>query len=430
MTAKNRSLALTGTFAAGLAAAFVAGRMTRPDGAEGATAKGADGALPTKVSSRDGGGDAGAPRRLADRRASKDGKEVKTGPTDAISRMEELMRTADPLERTSAWLEFVNSIDPSEFESVVASFRALGMTDSRMGEYSVLLSAWAKKDPLQALEYAQAHTGNPFARNTILTTWAGYDPEGAIRWANEHHEGDGGNPWMIGVIRGLAASDPVRASQLLAGMPFSEERGEALGALLPSILSQGADAARLWAEGISDEMLKEGAIARVAEALAAKDPAGTADWLARNPGDAADRSMDNVISAWMDTDQDSAIAYYKNLPTGDTRTNALRGVANSMALEDPKAAANFIDANAADADDKVYQQFVWHSYGEAPEIAANYIGKLSDTREQERMYQRVLDGWLRRDFQAASNWIGSNPLPEGVQQRLQRRMQDLQQRQQ
>jgi len=428
MTPKNRSLALSGLFVTGLAAAFVAGRMSHPAGRDLATAKGSGAPLPTKTAERDGGGGGGsaAPRRLADRRTSKDAKVART---DAVSRMEELIRTADPLERTSAWLEFVNSIDPSEFESVVASFRALGMTESRMGEYSVLLSAWAKTNPLQALEYAQANTGNPFARNTILTTWAGYDPEGAIRWANEHHEGDGGNPWMVGVIRGIAASDPGRASQLLAAMPYSEERGEALGALLPTILSQGADAARLWAEGISDEMLKEGAIARIAEALAAKDPAGTADWLARNPGEAADRSMDNVISAWMESDQDAAIAYYKNLPAGTSRTNALRGVANSMALENPRAAADFIDANASDADDRVYQQFVWHSFGEDPALAASYVGKLSDSREQERMYQRVLEGWLRRDFQAASNWIGGNALPEAVQQRLQRRMQDLQQRQ-
>jgi hypothetical protein len=342
------------------------------------------------------------------------------------------MRTTDPIERTRAWLDFVNSIDPSEFESVVASFRALGMTDSRMTEYSMLLSAWGKKDPITALAYAQANTGNRFARTTILSTWAAYDPAGAIQWAEQNHEAKEGegNPWMIGIIQGLASSDPARASQLLAGMPYSEERGEALSVLLPSILAQGNDAAKLWAEGITDDALKQGAIARVAEAMATKDPAGTADWLARNPGEAADRSMDNVISAWMETDKDSAVAYYQGLPAGDIRTNALRGVANSMAMEDPRAAADFLDANAADANDRVYQQFVWHSFGEAPDIAASYIGKIADPREQEQMYGRMLDGWLRRDFNAASTWINGNALPENVQQRLQGRIQEIQQRQQ
>jgi hypothetical protein len=346
--------------------------------------------------------------------------------------MEELMRNTDPIARTQAWLDFVNSVDPSEFESVVASFRSLGMTESRMTEYAMLLSAWGKKDPLQALAYAQANTGNRFARTTILSTWASYDPAGAIQWAEQNHEAKEGegNPWMIGIIQGLASSDPARASQLLAGMPYSEERGEALSVLLPSILAQGNDAAKLWAEGITDDALKQGAIARVAEAMATKDPAGTADWLARNPGEAADRSMDNVISAWMETDKDSAVAYYQGLPAGDIRTNALRGVANSMAMEDPRAAADFLDANAADANDRVYQQFVWHSFGEAPDIAASYIGKIADPREQEQMYGRMLDGWLRRDFNAASTWINGNALPENVQERLQGRIQEIQQRQQ
>jgi hypothetical protein len=140
--------------------------------------------------------------------------------------------------------------------------------------------------------------------------------------------------------------------------------------------------------------------------------------------------MDNVISSWMERDKDSAIAYYKALPAGDVRSNALRGVANSLALQDPRAAADFLDANAADANDRVYQQFVWHSFGEAPDVAASYIGKISNPREQEQMYGRMLDGWLRRDFDAASTWINGNALPESVQQRLQGRIQEIQQRQQ
>ena len=342
------------------------------------------------------------------------------------------MRLTDPMERNKAWMDFVNSIDPAEFESVVASFRELGMTNSRMTEYSMLLSAWAKKDPLQALAYAEANTGNRFARNTILTTWAASDPDGAIRWAEQHHDPDDeeGNPWMIGVIQGLASTDPARASQLLAAMNFSEERGEAMGALLPSILAQGADAAHAWAESITDEQLKQGAIGRVAEALAAKDPEGTAAWLAKNPGEAAQRSMDNVISTWMEKDKDGAIAYYKGLPAGEVRTNALRGVATSMAMEDPRAAADFLDQNAAYANDRVYQQFAWSSFGQAPDLAVNYIGKITDTREQARTYDRMFSGWVRRDFDAASKWFNSATLPPNVAESLQRRMQQAQAQQQ
>ena len=432
MSSKNRNLTLAGVVIVASAGAFVAGRMSVPGSATASGEKGS-GNLSGKVSERGGFGDSGEGgsqgRSLAERVASKGGA---VRGEEALAKMEALMRTTDPIERSKAWLDFVNSIDPSEFESVIASFRSLGMTESRMTEYSMLLSAWAKKDPMQALEYAKANTGNRFARNTILTAWAAYDPDGAIRWAEQNHqtkEGEG-NPWMIGVIQGLAASDPALASQLLASMTLSEERGEALSVLLPSILAQGPDAAKAWAAAMTDESLKQGAMSRIAESLAAKDPAGTAAWLMQNPGEAADRSMDNVISAWMDQDKDAATAYYKGLPAGEARTNALRGVANSMAMNDPRAAADFLDANAGDANDRVYEQFVWHSFGEAPEIAVNYISKLSNEDQQSRMYGRMLDGWLRRDYNAASQWISQNSLPANVAERLQRRMQEMQQRQQ
>ena len=430
----SRTFTLVGAVAVVSAGAFFAGRLTAP-GTSGAELAAADGALSGRTSTRGGGadsGDAASNRRFGtDREAGRDKAAANRG-EKAIARMEEVMRLTDPMERSKAWLDFINTLDPAEFESVVASFRGQGLTNTRMAEYSMILAAWAKRDPLQALAYAEANTGNRFARNTILTTWASSDPDAAIRWAQEHHKGEDGegNPWMIGVIQGIAASDPVRASQLLAEMPFSEERGEAMAALLPHLLAQGADKAQAWAESISDEQLKQGAISRIAETLATKDPAGTAAWLTRNPGEAAERSMDDVISAWMEQDKDSAIAYYKELPSGPARSNALRGVANSLAMSDPQAAADFIDEHAADANDRVYQQFAWSSFGQAPDLAANYIGKITDPREQERMYRRMLDGWLNRDFEAASTWINGATLPQSVQERLQRRMQERQQRQQ
>ena len=84
----------------------------------------------------------------------------------------------------------------------------------------MLLSAWAKHDPLAALDYASANTGSPFARQSILTSWAATDPIAAMRWAEDNHEGNEANPWMVGVIRGIAASDPERATQLMNSMPY------------------------------------------------------------------------------------------------------------------------------------------------------------------------------------------------------------------
>ena len=216
MSSSNRTLTMAGAIAVASAGAFFAGRMTAPSATTAGADGGPDSSLPAKVSARgadaaDGSGTTS--RRLSDRSSTREKGPKATKGAEALAKMEELMRNTDPIARTQAWLDFVNSIDPSEFESVVASFRSLGMTESRMTEYAMLLSAWGKKDPLQALAYAQANTGNRFARTTILSTWASYDPAGAIQWAEQNHEAKEGEGNLLDnsmIVWGGGIGDPDR----------------------------------------------------------------------------------------------------------------------------------------------------------------------------------------------------------------------------
>jgi hypothetical protein len=407
--------------------AFFAGRLSAPRSPAGPATGHASATLPSKSQRDESRSPAGPP---AHPRPGPRDQATKPTADDLATRMRHAIERGDPVERTRAWLDFIDRLSSDQFVAAVAALRANGVPEDRMGEYAMLLSAWAKIDPLAALDYAKANTGSPFARQTILATWAGYDPDAALRWAEANHEGDGANPWLVGVIKGLATSDPDRATSLLASLPFSRERGQALDAVLPTILAQGTMAARDWVNALRDEQLRNGAMARVAERLAASDPKGTADWLASNPGEAANRSMDDVISTWMKSDQSTAIAYFQNLPAGDVRTNALRGVVNSIALEDPRRAADFLDQHSPDVNDRVVQQFVWHAFREEPSIAAEYIGRITDQGERERMYRRTLDFWLDQDQAAATTWIQANPLPEPVVKHLEQRTQERRQRQQ
>ena len=129
-------------------------------------------------------------------------------------------------------------------------------------------------------------------------------------------------------------------------------------------------------------------------------------------------------------DKDAALAFYQNLPSGEARTNALRGLVTTMATENPRAAADFLDSHAADGNDRVYQQFAWHSFGQAPDLAANYIGRIADEGTRNGMYRRMLDSWMERDEAAARAWISNVQLPADVIQFLDRHLQERQQRQQ
>ncbi len=418
----KQTLVFPAAVIAAAAIAFVVGRSTAPDAAaDPATSSGQVPPRPDRP-----GTDSETAAKVADRDLRESSPRLHR--ESASEEMARILAGADPISRAQAWLDFVNSLGADEFESVIAEMRERGLQTANMEAYALILTAWAKVDPLAALDYASENTGSPFARNTILAEWARTDPEGAILWAESHHEGDGANPWMVGVIRGLAATDPARATSLMNAMPYSNERGQALAALMPQMLAQGAEAAKAWIAGFDDEQLREGAIRRISEELARTDPAGTAAWLVESGGDGARRSMDDVIGIWASQDESAALGYFETLPSGDLRTSALRGLTNRMALEDPRAAADFLDAHEADADDRVYQQFAWHTFREDPSVGADYIAMIQDPQERDRTYRRMLDGWLRRDYEAASGWISQAQLPENVNGYLERRMTELQQR--
>lgn len=338
--------------------------------------------------------------------------------SERLARLEAIMRGENPLDRNRALLAFIDQLGPGDFEAAVAQFRSLGITDSRSGEYALLLSAWAKADPLAALTYAQANTSGRFATATILAGWASADPEAAIRWAETHHTGDAANPYLAGIIRTLAGSDPARATQLLTGMPRSQERGEALDAMIPHLLTQGGAAVRSWIAALTDDSLRDGAMQRAATPLAATDPAGTAAWLVANPGQATQRRLDDVYSVWAGQDLSAAMSSFTGLANGENRSNALRGLVTSVATQDPRAALSMMNRYPNDVTDPVLQQFVWHSFGNDPALAVNQIGRIADEGQRNQMYSRTVGRWLQQDAAAATAWMNTNPLPAAVQAQL------------
>lgn len=403
----------------------MAGRISSPAAAQSDKPGTAETRSSRASSSAASGSESAASRRS--QRAERGGSRAAGSATERLAKLESIVRGENPLDRNRALLAFIDQLAPGDFEGAVAHFRSLGLTEGRFGEYALLLSAWAEADPLAALAYAKENTGTRFATNTILTTWASQDPEAAIRWAETNHSGEGANPYMPGIIRAIAGNDPLRATQLITAMPRSEERGQALDAMLPHLLRQGGDATRAWIDGLTDDALRGGAMMRAADQLAATDPAGTAAWLLANPGEASQRRMDDVYSAWAQKDEQAAISSLATLPAGEDRSNALRGVVSSVAVRDPKAAVTMMDRYPNDVTDRVVQNFVWHSFGNDPSTAITQIGRINDQGERERMYGRTLEAWMQRDASAAQAWMQRNTLPQSVVDRLNRRLSERQQ---
>lgn len=337
---------------------------------------------------------------------------------EKLDLMEDIVRGENPLDRSRAMLDWIDSLAPEEFEDAVARFRSLGLTEARMGEYAMLLTAWAELDPLSALAYTTENTRGGMATGTVLTAWAARDPEAAIAWAESKHEGDDANPYMSGIIKGLVATNPARATELLSGLPYSRERGEALSAMLPHVMQMGNDYAQSWIAGLDDVRLRDGATARFAEEMAKRDPAETAEWLLANLGDASTRSVDEVYEQWAQVDPKAALSSFEKLPQGEARSRALRGMVTIEAREDPQAAAELMNRYPEDRDDRMVMHFVWNSFRADPAVAMNQTALIEDESRRNRMYQRALGSWLERDQANAQKWINSANLPESVTSQL------------
>lgn len=386
----------------------MAGRVSSSGGAV-AMEEGPAGTKSSRSTARDS-----ADAAVASSRTTRPARGAKETAKDRLSRLESIVRGENPFDRSRALLAFIDQLGPGDFEDAVARFRSLGMTDNRMGDYSLLLSAWAQADPLSAIAYAKENTNDDFASQTILTTWATTDPEAAIRWAQANHQGDGANPYLSGIIRGIAASDPARATELLASMPRSDERGQGLDFFLPHLLQQGSEATRAWIATLKDDSLRNGAMMRVAKDLAATDPAATASWLLANPGEASQHRIDDVYGVWAGKDEQAALSSFRALPAGEARSNALRGMVSSVAAADPKAAASLMDLYPNDVNDRVLQNFVWHSFGSDPTAAISAIARIGDDQQREKMYRRALNSWKESDPAAADAWLLKNPAVAGV----------------
>ena len=336
----------------------------------------------------------------------------------------------DPLRRSALLLSVIEQMDSEDFERVVADFRALDMTRSRMTEYTQLLHAWAQKDAPAALEYAAANTNGDFAKTTILASWATDDPYAAIDWAKANHEGSGANPLMVGVIKGIAINDIAQATELLQELPFSRERGEAMSQMLKHVASQEQDVALAWLDSIEDEKLRAGATTRLVKELAISDPEGMAAWV-RNIEDEESRarSIKAVVDQWAEQDIEQAKTWVGGLD-GNEKMSAARGMIGEYAKKDATAAADWMDSmKGQEGHQDLVKGYIWSTaMSRQPEAAMAQIANIDNADNQMRYYKNGLERWSDADPEATAKWLDNNPkaIPEDMQKSIRDRIGKIQ----
>lgn len=332
-----------------------------------------------------------------------------------------ILESSSRLDRTQRLLAFLDRLPSDQFASVYADIANSPLSDVRGSERSLILQAWAERDPMSAIAFLEENGANDWERETTLSTWAAIDPQGAFAWASSSEDEGKVNNWLLGTMRGIAATSPELARDFLLQMEPGETRNRSLSSMEPFVMQYGYDFAENWLSGLGDPELLNRASRGLADNLANLDPARAGQWNAAIADTKTRRDVSETVSdRWARQDLDGAKAWVSTLPE-DTRTEAAEGVARHYARANPAEGAQWLATLGDNPDlDGAKRIFISEAYRRDPEVSLDFVANISSEKSRKDYYYRYLRSWMRKDPNSARRWTTSNEtiLPDGVAERI------------
>lgn len=329
---------------------------------------------------------------------------------EAANRMMALLETPSRLGRMQRLLAFLEELPDDGFGEVYRTLSDSPLGGDRQSERSLILEAWAERDPQAATAHLQENDADDWERETTLSTWASYDPDAAFTWAQNAEDDGRVNNWVVGTLRGMASASPELARDYLVNLEDEDTRNRSLRAIQSSVMRNGFDSATAWIAGIDEENpLHERAARSLANDLAELDPAAAGAWASSLNDPGTRREVAETVSEdWARTDLDSARQWVETLPQ-DALTEAAEGITEAWAGQDPDAAARWLAGLGNDPElDGAKRDYIRETWRDHPEYALGMTTALNDPRRRNRTMRQVLGEWAERDSDAARNWATAN----------------------
>lgn len=333
-----------------------------------------------------------------------------------------IMRGSGVIERMGAYLDAVRAMDRSNVQDVIGAFEALPKGYGRHLEMKLLMRSWSAIDPVAALEYASKNldenSEKRFGVTEILAGWATLDKEAALNWANANNSASKpeDNPFLVGIVKGLAEKNPIEADQLLRDLPPGNAKWQAATFLAQEYSKKSTAEAIEWVSRFpnDDPRLRETILGQVGARLAKQDTLGTANWvLSMDPDRASNRVMDNLMNHWVSNNVGEASSWVSDLEEGETKTHAMKQLTSRWSLVDPVATAEWLNGFPPSPElDPVVGEFVNRISGRDPEGAAGWALSIVDPKSKKKALDKVLNKWEQVDPVRSRAWIQENQIRE------------------
>ena len=331
-----------------------------------------------------------------------------------------IMKGAGILERMGSYLDALRSMDQTNVADVVGAFEALPEGYGRHLEMKLLMRSWAAIDPEAALLYAKdkldEKSERRFGISEALAGWASKDSDAALAWAyvNNQNNAPADNPYIVGVIKGIAEKDLDKANQILWDLPLGNAKWQSSTFLAQEYTKKGTTEAIGWANQFpnDDPRLRETILGQVGARIARKDIAGAAQWVKSLPSDgASQRVMDNLLKQWVAESPADASTWVNDIEDEVKQSYAMKQLTSRWSLVDPVSTAKWLNSFPPSPSlDPVVGEFVNRISGRDPEGAAGWALSILEPDARKKAIKKVLQTWEKVDPDGSKAWLQQNQI--------------------
>jgi hypothetical protein len=356
-------------------------------------------------------------------------------PSDLAASLRSALAESDEIERLGRTASLLEALGPDTVPEVAALYERM-IPFINPSELAAFFAAWARFDPLGALDYArewrlpEQKERRQIGVSAAIRIWAQRDPL-AAREAAGQISADGPAVRQVvpqALVTGWANSP--RGQEGLAGflaeLPPLRSRSELIETVARELVrGGGAEAALGWAEPLLrdedyDLMFKRSVFEATADWVAQWDPERTAAWVVEHSGaDYAEQALRIVGKHWARRDGAAAMAWLAEQPAGERRDQAASEAFGRWSRTDPLSAGAWLGAEEPTAlHDPALEFKAQRLKSHEPERALVLCGRMQDGARQQACLESAAKEWYAQDAVAAETWLQQSSLDDEARSRV------------
>ena len=305
---------------------------------------------------------------------------------DVTEAMKMILNSPGSISRMEALLDFVKELEPNEVELAIDEVGKMARGGDMFMSMGLLMSRYAEIDPEKALEFVgtRDRMTRGWGTSSILRTWASKDPKAAADHLTKQMDSEGTDDWSMRRTASNVAKEWAK---------------------------QDTNAALAWAKGLPGEV-KGDALGNIIEQITTEDPLRAAEVAMSFEGEQQERSFRTIADRWSANEPEKALKWAEGL-TVEGRVGVMEEALENWVREDPESTVAYLDKMEASERDSIMKEVVeqWaRTGGDATVDAANWVASQADGEGKVDATGEVVGQWMRSDPEAASEWLGAQPV--------------------